>query len=80
MAPSQGSPTHVTVFARPYGEEACLLLAKAYQDAARLHTLVPPKLEDKPKTKEDRDALIAAIRTRHQERERKHKSTTVAKL
>jgi len=40
-----GSPTHVTFYARPFGEMELLALAKAYQDAAGFHLRKPPKLD-----------------------------------
>jgi Asp-tRNA(Asn)/Glu-tRNA(Gln) amidotransferase A subunit family amidase len=40
-----GSPTNVTLFARPFGEMELLALAKAYQDAAGFHLKRPTTLE-----------------------------------
>ncbi|MGQ0735254.1 MAG: amidase [Acidobacteriota bacterium] len=40
-----GSPTNVTLFARPFGEMELLALAKAYQDAAGFHLKRPSKLD-----------------------------------
>jgi Asp-tRNA(Asn)/Glu-tRNA(Gln) amidotransferase A subunit family amidase len=40
-----GSPTNMTIFARPFGELFILALAKAYQDAAGFHLRRPPRLE-----------------------------------
>jgi len=42
---SNGQPTNVTLFARPFGEEAIIALGKAYQDAAGFHLMKPPKLD-----------------------------------
>jgi Asp-tRNA(Asn)/Glu-tRNA(Gln) amidotransferase A subunit family amidase len=39
-----GQPTNVTFYARPYGEAQLLALARAYQDVAKFHLRVPPKL------------------------------------
>jgi Asp-tRNA(Asn)/Glu-tRNA(Gln) amidotransferase A subunit family amidase len=40
-----GTPTHVTFFARPFGESELLALGRAYQDAARHHLRKPDKLD-----------------------------------
>ena len=40
-----GSPTNVTFFARPFGEEPLLALAKAYQDKAGFHLRKPAGFE-----------------------------------
>jgi Asp-tRNA(Asn)/Glu-tRNA(Gln) amidotransferase A subunit family amidase len=40
-----GTPTHVTFFARPFGEMELLALARAYQDVAKHHTRKPEKLD-----------------------------------
>ena len=40
-----GSPTNVTLFARPFGEMELLALAKAYQDVAGFHLKRPPALD-----------------------------------
>ncbi len=42
---SNGQPTNVTLFARPFGEAALIALGKAYQDAAGFHLVKPPKLD-----------------------------------
>jgi len=39
------SPTNMTFFGRPFGELPILALAKAYQDAAKLHLKRPSRLE-----------------------------------
>jgi Asp-tRNA(Asn)/Glu-tRNA(Gln) amidotransferase A subunit family amidase len=43
---SNGQPTNVTLFARPFGEAALLALGKAYQDAAGFHLRRPTKLDE----------------------------------
>jgi Asp-tRNA(Asn)/Glu-tRNA(Gln) amidotransferase A subunit family amidase len=40
-----GTPTHVTFFARPFGESELLALGRAYQEAARHHLRKPDKLD-----------------------------------
>jgi len=40
-----GSPTNMTFFGRPFGEQPILALAKAYQDAAKFHLKRPSRLE-----------------------------------
>jgi Asp-tRNA(Asn)/Glu-tRNA(Gln) amidotransferase A subunit family amidase len=40
-----GTPTHVTFFARPFGETELLALGKAYQDIAKHHLRKPQKLD-----------------------------------
>jgi len=40
-----GSPTNMTFFGRPFGEQSILALAKAYQDAAKFHLKRPSRLE-----------------------------------
>jgi len=40
-----GSPTNMTFYGRPFGEQPILALAKAYQDAARFHLKRPSRLE-----------------------------------
>ena len=40
-----GTPTHVTFFARPFGETELLALGKTYQDAAKHHLRKPDKLD-----------------------------------
>jgi Asp-tRNA(Asn)/Glu-tRNA(Gln) amidotransferase A subunit family amidase len=40
-----GTPTHVTFFARPFGETELIGLAKAFQDAARFHETKPVKMD-----------------------------------
>jgi len=40
-----GTPTHVTLFARPFGESELLALGRAYQEAARHHLRTPDKLD-----------------------------------
>ena len=41
----RGQPTNVVFYARPFGEEGLIALAKAYQDAAGFHLQKPAKLE-----------------------------------
>jgi Asp-tRNA(Asn)/Glu-tRNA(Gln) amidotransferase A subunit family amidase len=43
---SNGQPTNMTFYARPFGETALIALAKAYQDAAGYHLRKPAKLEN----------------------------------
>jgi Asp-tRNA(Asn)/Glu-tRNA(Gln) amidotransferase A subunit family amidase len=43
---TNGQPTNVTLFARPFGETALLALGKAYQDAAGFHLRRPTKLDE----------------------------------
>jgi Asp-tRNA(Asn)/Glu-tRNA(Gln) amidotransferase A subunit family amidase len=40
-----GTPTHVTFFARPFGETELLTLARAYQDVAKHHLTRPARLD-----------------------------------
>jgi Asp-tRNA(Asn)/Glu-tRNA(Gln) amidotransferase A subunit family amidase len=42
---SNGQPTNVTFYARPFGEQGLIALAKAYQDAAGFHLRRPERLE-----------------------------------
>ncbi|MGE3886435.1 MAG: amidase [Vicinamibacterales bacterium] len=40
-----GTPTNATIYAQPYRELEILVLARAYQDAARFHLVRPTRLE-----------------------------------
>src|SRR5262249_22368843 len=40
-----GSPTNMTFYGRPFGEQSILALAKTYQDAAKFHLKRPSRLE-----------------------------------
>jgi Asp-tRNA(Asn)/Glu-tRNA(Gln) amidotransferase A subunit family amidase len=41
------TPTHVVFFARPFGEEPLIALAKAYQDLAKHHLAKPTLIDEK---------------------------------
>ena len=65
----EGSPTNFTIFAQPYHEEEIILLATALQDAVGLHAMVPPSLDDEPKSKEESETLKEAAADRAKQRE-----------